>query len=50
MRPVAETVSTVGLCHNLIGRRMERMGLREGFCSKGFSSEEEMGNEFKGIG
>ena len=46
-RPVARIMSIAGLCHSLIGRRMERMGRREGFCSKGFSSEEEMGNEFK---
>ena len=47
MRLVARTVSTAGLRHSLIGRRMERMGRREGFCSRGFSSSKEMGNEFK---
>ena len=46
-RPVAGTISTTGLRHNFIGRRMERMGRKEGFCSRGFSSEEGMGNEFK---
>ena len=43
---IAGTVSTVGLHHGLIGRRMERKGRREGFFSREFSSEE-MGNEFK---
>ena len=42
MRSVAEIVSTAGLRHSLIWRIMERMGGREGFCSRGFSSSEEM--------
>ena len=35
-RPVVGTVSTAGLRHNLIGRRKEGMGRREGFWSRGF--------------